>query len=85
MGEHEHEKHKTFSIGLKQTNKQTATVKITPSDDKGRLHLNKRPMMMMKTSNIQELSSGNLERDLAVAQAANMLRAPTEDANKSRW
>lgn len=54
-----------------------ATVRITPSDDKGRMLLGKRPMMM-KTS---ELSTSNLERE----SAANMLRAPTEDATKSRW
>lgn len=39
--------------------------------------------MMMKGSNIQELSAANLQNDSVAA--ANMLRAPTEDAAKSRW
>lgn len=60
-----------------------ATVKITPSDDKGRMLSNKRSMMLMKSSNIQELSPANLERDQAMT--TNMLRAPTEDVSKSRW
>ena len=59
--------------------RREATVKITPSDDKGRTHLSKRPIMMMKT---QDTSPANLERGGA---APNMLRAPTEDATKSRW
>lgn len=58
-----------------------ATVKITPSDDKGRMQLNKRPLMLMKTSNAQE--PANLDRDQGMA--SNMLRAPTEDVSKSRW
>lgn len=59
-----------------------ATVKITPSDDKGRAQVNKRPMIMMKAGSAQDQSASNIDRELV---AANMLRAPTEDATKSRW
>lgn len=61
-----------------------ATVKITPSDDKGRMQFNKRQIIMMKPASTQELSAANLERESTVA-GGNMLRAPTEDATKSRW
>lgn len=60
---------------------QLATVKITPSDDRGRTGPSKRPIMMMKAP-VQDLSAANL---VGAESATNMLRAPTEEAPKSRW
>lgn len=40
-------------------------------------------MMMKGSSNSQELSAAGLQNESVAA--ANMLRAPTEDAAKSRW